>query len=553
MMHDMKEIKEQTQLQTIHLSNENIQQVVDFSEWKDRFTPGDETREFYEGIGRNHYWLLAYLGTLFEGRKIIDIGTHRGSSALALSYNSKNTIHTFDIEERMTSVQQTKKWGGRDIVQHYENLWDSDVREFWKETLLQAPFIFMDIDPHDGPMEYEFYTWLRDNQYQGFVICDDIWYFKGMRDKFWYHIPNEHKIDVTFLGHWSGTGIFHFGGVNIQAVTPWPAQIPENSTDKDWTVVTAYFNLTKCPDASQEIKDRPQSYYLQHANMTMALDQNLIVFCDNDSYEHLRAIRPAHLTEKTRYILREFGEFDLVKTWHQTITDTRRSKGYNADSRNTVSYYLFCMLRYVMLQEAMTENYFDSTHFAWCNICIERMSWKNGPVFPSVWGEYRNKFSTCYIDYQPKKLTSDLAEYYKWGRCGMCSGFFTGSRFYMEKFCDLVLTKFATMASIGYGHADEQLFTLVFFDHPDIFTFYLGDYTEMIVNYGWVMDRPEEPVKNVLRNLWLSGENWPLLRELSQHWLTSYSNGTFSKPIEPSVIEHVKYYLEEGKRYSPPM
>jgi hypothetical protein len=178
------------------------------------------------------------------------------------------------------------------------------------------------------------------------------------------------------------------------------------------------------------------------------------------------------------------------------------------------------------------------------------MSWKNGVVFPHLWNEYRDKFSTCYIDYQPKKLTADLAEYYKWGRCGMCSGFFTGNKFYMGAFCDQVLAKFAQMASLGYGHADEQLFTLVYFQSPGIFEFYLGDYTEMIVNYGWVLDRPEEPVKNVMKNLWASGEkNWGLLYELADRWLQSYTHGTFSNGVESWAIEHAKYYLEEGKRY----
>jgi hypothetical protein len=539
-------------METIQITKQAITEAVDFSEWKGRLETGDDTTEFYDRPGRNHYWLLAYLGSLYKGRNIIDIGTHKGSSALALSYGGQNCIHTFDIEQRMSDAQRAKKWGGQHIVQHYENLWDPEIRARWEETILGSAFIFLDIDPHDGPMEYEFYTWLREKNYQGFVICDDIWYFKGMRDNFWYHIPGEHKIDCTLLGHWSGTGIFHFGGTQIQTETPWPIRggaSADSQKKKDWTVVTAYFNLTKRPDASQAIKDRPQSYYLANANMTMALDQNLVVFCDTDSYEPLKALRPAHLAEKTRYILREFDEFSLVQDWYEKIRQDRLAKGYNADPRNTVSYYLFCMLRYVMLREVIDTNPFNSTHFAWCNICIERMSWKNGVVFPHLWNEYRDKFSTCYIDYQPKKLTADLAEYYQWGRCGMCSGFFTGNKFYMGAFCDQVLAKFAQMASLGYGHADEQLFTLVYFQSPGIFEFYLGDYTEMIVNYGWVMDRPEEPVKNVMKNLWASGENWELLYELADRWLQGYTHGTFSNGVEPWAIEHAKYYLEEGKRY----
>ena len=56
----------------------------------------------------------------------------------------------------------------------------------------------------------------------------------------------------------------------------------------------------------------------------------------------------------------------------------------------------------------MEENPFNSSHFAWCNLCIERMSWKGSYYLPNIFKSYRDKFSTCYIDYQPEKLTKNL-------------------------------------------------------------------------------------------------------------------------------------------------
>ena len=107
------------------------------------------------------------------------------------------------------------------------------------------------MDPHEGTREFEFCEWLRAKDYKGFVICDDIWYFKPMRDAFWYKIPAEHRLDITEMGHWSGTGVVRFHPSDL-----WPAtQTPEN-----WTVVTAYFDLTKMEDASKPIKDRPATH-----------------------------------------------------------------------------------------------------------------------------------------------------------------------------------------------------------------------------------------------------------------------------------------------------
>ena len=525
----------------MHLSQTAID-ALDLSQFANRFVNANDSEEFFGESGNQHYRLLAWLSTQYYGRDLIDIGTHRGSSALALSYSGTNTVHTFDIDDRLAQEWKMTKWANRDIQFQHKNLWDPAVRAEWRERLLGAAVIFMDIDPHNGPMELEFYQWLKSENYQGLLVCDDIWYFKGMRDAFWYHIPEADKVDATLVGHWSGTGVVHFGNQSVEVAERAPSRAKAGS----YTAVTAYFNLAKRPDASAEIKARPQSYYMQHANMTMALPINLVVFCDPDSKAALEALRPAHLKAQTHWIVMEFDDFDLVQANYEFITATREARNYKADPRNTVSYYLFCMLRYVMLQRAMSENVFGSTHFAWVNICIERMGWKSGAIFPLIWAEHRDKFSTCYIDYQPKKWLANLEEYYRWGRCGMCSGFFTGSKEYMGQFCDAVLSKFTEMTARGLGHADEQLFSLVFFEKPDIFEFYLGDYTEMIVNYGWVRNRASEPIKNVIGNLAISGENWPLLDTLCQRWLDSVSYGCCNP--SKGEIEHVHVLQNLAKR-----
>jgi hypothetical protein len=520
--------------------------ALDLSVFSGRFVNDNDREEFFGLSGSQHYRLLAWLSTQFYGRDLIDIGTHRGSSALALSYSGTNTVHTFDIDDRLAQEWKMSKWANRDIQFHKENLWDPATRAAWRDRLLGSAAIFMDIDPHDGPMELEFFQWLKAEGYKGLLICDDIWYFKGMRDAFWYHVPDADKVDATLVGHWSGTGIVHFGNTHVEVQERAISRALANSEGKSWTAVTAYFNLAKRPDASAEIKARPQSYYMQHANMTMALPVNLVVFCDPDSKAALEAMRPAHLKTATHWIVMEFDEFELIQANYEFIQATREARNYKADPRNTTSYYLFCMLRYVMLQRAMAENVFRSTHFAWVNICIERMGWKSGAIFPLVWSEFRDKFSTCYIDYQPRTWLKNLEEYYRWGRCGMCSGFFTGSAEYMGKFCESVLAKFTEMTARGLGHADEQLFSLVFFEKPEIFEFYLGDYTEMIVNYGWVRNRASEPVKNVIGHLAICGENWPLLDELCERWLASVRYGCCNVP--QGEVEHVQVLQSLAKR-----
>ncbi len=500
--------------------------------------------------GKEHYKLLAYLSHQYDNKIIIDIGTHYGTSALALSNNPNNTVYTFDICDKLSPKEKELLWYNNNVKFSSDNLWNDSKREQYKDIILQSSLIFLDIDPHGGKDEYEFYTWLKSNKYQGILILDDIHYFKDMRDNLWHHIPNEEKYDLTEFGHWSGTGLVTFKDIQIELYPKVQSRVPtvihnKYSSEKSWTIVTAYFNLTKMQDASKLIKERDLEYYMQYSNMTMALDQNLVVYCDTESYEYLKKLRPLHLVNKTKYIITEFTQLNIVKQNYERVCDAykiKRSIHPDPESRNTPSYYLLCMARYELLLDAMNNNYFNSTHFAWCNICIERMSWRNNIFFPKIWQEFRDKFSTCYIDYQPKVLVlNNINEYYRYGGpCSMCSGFFTGNKQYMTQFCNEITATFYEVLSLNLGHADEQLFSIVYFKRPELFEFYYGDYSEMIVNYGWIYDRPYEPIKNIMRNLYIYRENWPLLYDVTSRWLHSQSIGCFE--CDPQVIHTVKEY-----------
>jgi Bacterial protein of unknown function (HtrL_YibB) len=471
-------------------------ETVNFAKFNEtiKYSLPNDLSEFGEVPGKQHYRLLSYFSSLFNNSIIIDIGTHRGNSALALSYNETNVIHTFDIVD---NVVNTEIKNLNNVNFHIENLFDSATFEKWKNTILSSPFIFLDVDPHNGFMEMDFYNLLKNINYQGFVICDEIWYFKEMRDNFWHKIPYEERYDLTNIGHWSGTGVFTFN----KEITF------EKNDNSNWTLVTAYFNLTKCPDASEEINKRDKNYYFQHSISTLSLPYNLVIYCDSESFEEIEKIRPKYLKNKTHYVICDFDDFVFknkdkrtFKEFRNKINQNRIEKPYSFDNRNTASYYLFCLSRYIMLKETIVNNHFNSTHFSWINFCIERMGYKNLIRLDEALSIKRDKFSTCYIDYIPEDLVKNTQEYFLWGRCSMCSGFFTGNSEYMYKVCDLIENKFLEYLEKGYGHADEQLYSPVYFENVDLFEHYYGDYQQMITNYVYVYESPESPSYNFIRN-----------------------------------------------------
>jgi len=457
-----------------------------------------DSAEFYAPPGKEHYRLLAFLSTqVAADAEVFDIGTNYGDSAIALSYDDQTVVHSFDLVDRVPLVRKTR----RNVHYHLENILTGEGREKWKDRLLASPLIFLDVDPHDGETEHEFVSWLEESKYQGVLVLDDIWYFKGMREKLWYRIKPEHKWDLTRLGHWSGTGIVSWtlgGGTGF------------SKTDH-WTVVTGFFDLTRRDDANQEIKNRPPNHYIEeNAHSTLALDQNLVVFCEPDYKDRILAIRPKWLHERTHVVTQSFDGFPLSGYLPKIVEARGGSSGCARDPRNTASYYLFCVARFAMMKYTIRENPFGSTHFAWTNICIERMGFRNLIHFEEALAQNRSKFSTCYIDHVAKSDLSSLPAFFgvdgcrnpqgTCGRCSMCSGFFTGGLEHMYEVSDLVERKFLECLAAGYGHADEQLLALVHADRPELFEWYPGDYHEMVTNYRSVYDRADKPVRNLIRH-----------------------------------------------------
>jgi len=481
---------------------------IEFDEYYNSYSNIVNIDEFYGAPGREHYRLLAHLSTLFDNVDIIDISTHMGSSSLALSYNKLNTVYTFDIDNRISDENKLIFPGN--IKFNYLNLFDPGTQLEWSDKILSSPLIFLDIDPHDGELEYDFYLFLKENNYQGLLILDNIWYFKKMRDNFWYKIPTEDKLDITNMGHWSGTGLVQFNkskefetfksaslSSQLSQILASPSTSPASSLPQETspTLVTAYFDLTKMKDASPEINNRPLMHYLDSSYSTLNLDYNMIIYCEEENIEIIKKIRPDRLHSRTKFIIQHFDDFQIngitFDKYRDMIIKNRKEILPSKDGRNTASYYLFCISRYLMLINTIKENPFNDKHFAWINICIERMGFNNLIHLDEALSNIRDKFSTCYIDYISPTLINDTNEYFQWGRCSMCSGFFTGNGNNMNIFCHKIITKFIEFLYMGYGHADEQLFSPVYFQDPNLFEFYYGDYSQMITNYAHCYENPE--------------------------------------------------------------
>jgi len=145
--------------------------------------------------GKEHYRLLMYASSLFDGITIYDIGTEQCRSSICLGSNKKNKIKSYDIIKNTSNYPEIKN------VEYIIG----DVRE--DANILDSPLLFLDT-AHDGVFENSFYNFLIEKNYKGILILDDIHLNSEMK-LFWHKITQT-KQDITSIGHWSGTGIVLF-------------------------------------------------------------------------------------------------------------------------------------------------------------------------------------------------------------------------------------------------------------------------------------------------------------------------------------------------------
>jgi predicted O-methyltransferase YrrM len=174
--------------------------------------PGNVAR-----LGRlsgQHYRILAGLAAAWGARRVVEIGTYLGASALAfLDAPTVEHVITFDIKpwDAFESTYLRLEDFRDRLEQRIGDLSDPDVFGKNAEDLASADLIFCDA-PKDGVFEPEFLRLLFSTESQGsqLLVLDDIRVLTMIRA--WHEIPYD-KLDLSSFGHWSGTGIAVRGSI----------------------------------------------------------------------------------------------------------------------------------------------------------------------------------------------------------------------------------------------------------------------------------------------------------------------------------------------------
>jgi predicted O-methyltransferase YrrM len=157
-----------------------------------------------------HYRLLAALVKLLQPKRVLEIGTFRGMSALALKQflPSAGIITTFDIvpwESVSDTFLRPDDFADDRLRQQVSDLSESAVFESHRNLIQETELLFVD-GPKDGVFEHRLLQQLETVDFQKplLVIMDDIRFWNMLA--IWQDIARP-KLDLTSFGHWSGTGL----------------------------------------------------------------------------------------------------------------------------------------------------------------------------------------------------------------------------------------------------------------------------------------------------------------------------------------------------------
>lgn len=176
-----------TELDEIDLSSLSL--MIDNEEYRGYFTSKSSVE---------HYRLLSYVSLNNDNIKIMDIGTLKGCSALALSINPNNEVNSFNLNNELQL---------NPLPLNVNFFIDNVLNSKYLDLILNSKYILLDTF-HDGTFEIEFVNYLNKIGYKGYLLLDDIFLNKEMIE-FWNSI-NKEKYDITNLGHLTGTGVVYF-------------------------------------------------------------------------------------------------------------------------------------------------------------------------------------------------------------------------------------------------------------------------------------------------------------------------------------------------------
>jgi hypothetical protein len=175
----------------------------------------------------HHYRTLMAIADQYTGALFIDLGTHRGGSAMALGINPHNDVLTYDITDFWMQGRRQKGDAKDDIpnrwhIERFPNISFKmrNCLNIRPGLLGKAHVILLDLHPHDGIQERAFMEILHAANFKGVLIMDDVDTFEVYPELYLYYRSRPQPKTLVEFAHAGGdrggkrrggTGVLSYG------------------------------------------------------------------------------------------------------------------------------------------------------------------------------------------------------------------------------------------------------------------------------------------------------------------------------------------------------
>lgn len=259
---------------------------------------------------------------------------------------------------------------------------------------------------------------------------------------------------------------------------------------ESWSIVSCFININDGMAKSKQ-------FYYEKGKFLFSINANIIFFTDRENYEFLYNLRKElGYINKTKFILISLEEFPYY-SYLNKITDNRKNNPwYGSWNRNTPKYFILVASKLEMLKRSVDSNPFGSTHFIWIDFGIHYLKHVKSGMIENIIKTKRDKFSMCYIEYQPKNFIKDYSNFYQMGQRGTAGGVLSGNIEHIRLVYNIYDPKVREVIEKGYGHGEEQIIVELEKDRPDLFDFYYGTYDSILANWIYI----KEDIDSILEN-----------------------------------------------------
>lgn len=298
------------------------------------------------------------------------------------------------------------------------------------------------------------------------------------------------------------------------------------------TIVTGFFDLPKRGLGLSKSLD----VYFEKAEKLMQVPCPMIIYCDPELVERILNMRSKYnLESKTLCVGCAFEDLEYYIQYFQMATSALRINPLlngNAQ-KDTPAYFVLNWSKITLLQKSIESNPFSSTHFLWIDFGVCHVAKTSETTFTDILSFQFDKIRCLCMKHVCKTELQNMQLYYsyRWGK--IAGGVFGGSREYLTQLITKYDYKLETLLKQNFAIMDEQIFSLLMHESPEIFDVYYGDYEYVLENFCYIKGNFETIINNI---------QWCKERHEYDLVLDVCSKVLLSQYVSP--LQKIKVYIE---------